>query len=142
MAQSDVQELTRLLMHRKSHEAPVNSISKEIALRYKTTRNDAHGPDIHNLVLDFTTKETATPWNKRAAELFSEEFVLQEDYSCKDHAQIEKAFFTHINYLGNMYRKALETEDPQDARDREKEKARTMRRRLVSSALPYLSPGN
>ncbi|KAG6875108.1 hypothetical protein C0992_005187, partial [Termitomyces sp. T32_za158] len=129
--QSDVRELTRFLMHRKSHEAPIDSISKEMAWRYKTTRNDTHGPDIHNLVLDFTTKETVTPWNKRAAELFAEEYVSHEEYSCKDHAQIEKVFFVHINYLGNIYRKALEMEDLQDARDREKEKARIMRRRLL-----------
>jgi hypothetical protein len=96
------------------------------------------GPTAQSFRLDLASAGLASKWNARAAEIFAEAFLQEEELMTEfsDRDAIIRAFITHITTLQKHYtqpiRRAKMTEAERNGqRDKEKLKARDQRKRGV-----------
>jgi hypothetical protein len=88
----------------------------------------------------------ASPWNKEAAEVFTNSFIGSGWYQCRDRSYIKKVFMTHLHQLRNLYASQQSLASPevndeaiQAASDQKKRASRYARRRSVGSFDPSSS---
>jgi hypothetical protein len=130
MVKRDIREHAFLLMKRTKligQKVPrITSATVEQVERYKQTTNNKHGPRMTDFQLDLAGRGIASLWNKRAAVLFTDDFLKSKKYECRDEALIKKAFTVHIVQLKNQYKSYLELEENEPTL-----RARPARRRSV-----------
>lgn len=115
---------------------PVAFATEPEVKQFARTKKQEHGTSLENFRLDL--EAVASPWNKRAATVFAEGFLEDEEFSCKDHKLIVKTFMRHLPTLRERYRRCNDDEDEESAmtqKDGIIDKARTMRRRNVGSPI-------
>ena len=86
------------------------------------------------LKVDISTNQIATPWNKRAAVLFSDYFRSLDGYSVYPDELVRKTYTTHLSNLRNKYMRGQApktVENKQKSSDRNQRLSRDQRVRNV-----------
>jgi hypothetical protein len=106
---------------------------------FTQTKKQKDGPDLSNFKLNLANKTVQNIWNKRAATLFAQRFIVEEEFGCKNLKSINKAFMSHLKTLQVRYNKRLRDEAEEenlefdlDMKKRKVAKSRENRRRGVS----------
>ncbi|KAF8460026.1 hypothetical protein JB92DRAFT_3137658 [Gautieria morchelliformis] len=68
--------------------------------------NSSSGPSTANFVIDLDNT-SATLWNTKVIQVFTDDFVKSEWYKCKDKSEIPKQFKVHMDYLIVTYKKQM-----------------------------------
>ena len=112
-------------------EVPIKVPSPAQLKRFNRTKKQQDGPILDDLHLDFESGGLASHWNKRAAALFANDFVMCSESSRKDKKVVEAAFKVHLKALRLRYLKQVhEEEEASDPEyDLEVERQRTLKAR-------------
>jgi hypothetical protein len=104
---------------------------------------------LDDLQLDLASGGLASPWNKRASQIFAEWFVAEPGTCCNDVDLVKDAFMAHLKQLRTRYKKQVGDErDERDESDGEiklerlrlqRVKAHEARRRAVSAAFACIT---
>ena len=116
-------------MERPDTEDLIAVISNAVADAY--ARKMHPGPSIQDFRVHLTGS-LSSRWNKKAAEIFAEDFLALGWAECRDKNAIRRVFMVHLINLRKQYRKTLGPLTQQEL-DREKKILRDNRRREVSS---------
>lgn len=89
----------------KNIPAPLTSVTaEEVKLFLKGPTKPRRGPTKERFILDFTERSgAASPWNKRAAQIFTLEFLESHPDARNSGALVKKAFQTHVFHLKNKF---------------------------------------
>jgi hypothetical protein len=128
-------------MGRKSSTAPFSNLAtaKDVDFFEQTSKR---GPTSERFRVSLSGR-LASAWNKRAAEVFANDFITSKWYRCQDQAFLQRAFRTHLIQLRNQYtaQQSFQTADSEaeDERsqalsDGRKKMARNARRRSVGAS--------
>jgi hypothetical protein len=130
-------------MGRKSPNVPIPSTATATAAEVEFfEKTSKRGPDLKRFKVSLTGRP-ASAWNKRAAEIFAENFVRSGWYQCRDQAFIERTFRTHLHQLRNQFSiqqtiqtRGSESDDErnQALSDKRKKMSRNARRRSVRTS--------
>lgn len=112
---------------------PITSATVEYVERYERTKNNKFGPTLNDFQLDLSGKGISSLWNKRAAILFTHDFMGSNKYECRDEELIKTTFTTHIIHLKNQYKSYISLEEVELPAYR----ARDARRRSVGLGFTY-----
>lgn len=103
---------------------------------YERTRNPADGPTLEPLRVDIATPSLASLWNKRVAELVSNELCNEHGSTNLDRKAVAKTVKTHLVALRRQYIQGSQSvgnqRDQQDKSDRNSKLSRITRHRAVS----------
>jgi hypothetical protein len=134
--QKQVREHTRLLMKRPTNNSPfINLPSEDEVQRFDRTKKG--GPTKKSFRIALTTTP-ASSWNKRAADIFAQDFVASGSYASNDQVLVQKLFLVHLGHLINQYKTTLKrqvnSEPTQSDLDQAEMEAQSQRRRSVSTS--------
>ena len=114
--------------------APIETASPAQVARFYKTGRDKHGPtkrdfklllDTEGFASDAFKKGFSTPWNERAADVFTKSFMKSKEYECQDEELIKKQFLTHVIQLKAQYKRYVAlTDAPSDSAVCNKRRAR------------------
>lgn len=138
----DVRSYARLLMKIDEIDPetedlrPVAFATDHEVKQFARTKKQEHGPSLDNFRLDLGA--VASPWNKRAATVFTEGFLAVGEYPCQDYQRITKTFIRHLATIRAHYKKARNDEASTIMqRDALIQRARIMRRRNVGAPIHH-----
>lgn len=128
---------------------PLNPATTLAAITSATPREVEHfqdsgrldlGPSLQNFRLDLSSRGTSSAWNRRAAKIFTRDFIALDQHTCKDVQVVEKAFLRHIVTLRTQYREFTSTGGNRLEKVNEKaqDNTRLTRRRNVRNYWPLL----
>lgn len=135
-AQRNIRSLAHTLLQLKKHSI-VDCIPSAKELKHFSQKRLKSGPTVNNWLLQLDGPSSATPWNKRALDIFVEEFLRRYPGSRTDESIIRKAASRHLGTLRKKYRaelaehESIDSEAEQVEREATKIKARKARRRNV-----------
>ncbi len=90
--------------------------SPEEVAAYRSSQGRCCTDDNFRLDLNGTPKND---WNKSCYRVF-ERYFLEMRYACTDTKEIEKAFFSHVKYLQDLWRKEVLSQHELEARKQAK----------------------
>lgn len=98
------------LMNRETRESAFPTLPTEAELD-AFTKYKIGGPTLKEFRVDVSGTKQRSPWNRRCAQLFANEYVKLPNALSANKSQIEKAFLTHVGALCTQYKSLNEGSD-------------------------------
>ncbi|KAF4603288.1 hypothetical protein EYR38_003701 [Pleurotus pulmonarius] len=120
----NIRSLAHTLLQLKKHSI-VDRIPSAKDLKHFSQKRPKSGPTVNNWLLQLDGPSAATPWNKRALDIFVEEFLRRCPGSRTDESIIRKAASRHLGTLRKKYRAEMASHEPTDSETEQVEKETT-----------------